>query len=60
MKAVVAVAEVPFEGWASMNGPALKRVAVLICGDDHVADDLVQDALIKLLTRWRRLHHHPH
>ena len=49
------MAEVPFEGWASMNGPALKRVAVLICGDDHVADDLVQDALIKLLTRWRRL-----
>lgn len=32
--------------------PALKRLAFLLCGDDHRADDLVQESVTKLYTRW--------
>ncbi len=31
------------------------RIAYLICGDEHRAHDLVQEALVKLATRWHRL-----
>ena len=31
------------------------RAAYLICGDEHQAQDLVQQALIKLATRWSRI-----
>jgi RNA polymerase sigma-70 factor (sigma-E family) len=33
--------------------PALKRLAYLLCGDDHRADDLVQESATKLYVRWR-------
>ncbi|WP_151523942.1 SigE family RNA polymerase sigma factor [Serinicoccus kebangsaanensis] len=36
------------------QGPLL-RAAYLICGDEHLAHDLLQDALIKLASRWERL-----
>src|SRR5215813_6816468 len=32
--------------------PALKRLAYLLCGDDHRADDLVQETITKLYMRW--------
>jgi RNA polymerase sigma-70 factor (sigma-E family) len=31
-----------------------RRTAYLLCGDWHLADDLVSTALIKLLRHWRR------
>lgn len=34
--------------------PALRRVAYLLCGDSHRADDLVQVTITKLYTHWRR------
>lgn len=36
------------------QGPLL-RSAYMICGDHHLAQDLLQDALIKLASRWERL-----
>jgi RNA polymerase sigma-70 factor (sigma-E family) len=36
--------------------PALQRLAYLLCQDRHRADDLVQDALIKLYLKWDRAH----
>ena len=33
----------------------LRRTAYLLCGDWHMADDLVSTALVKLLRHWRRI-----
>jgi RNA polymerase sigma-70 factor (sigma-E family) len=33
---------------------SLKRQALLLCGDDHQAEDLVQDALVRAFTRSLR------
>lgn len=33
----------------------LLRAATLICGNRHVAEDLLQDALVKLADRWERV-----
>ena len=32
--------------------PGLKRLAYMLCGDDHRADDLVQESVTKLYTSW--------
>jgi RNA polymerase sigma-70 factor (sigma-E family) len=34
--------------------PALRRVAYALCGDEHRADDLVQQAITKLYVHWER------
>lgn len=34
---------------------ALRRVAYLLCGDEHRADDLVQQTITKLYERWLRV-----
>ena len=34
---------------------ALTRLALLLCGDPHRADDLVQQAITKLYLRWHRI-----
>jgi RNA polymerase sigma-70 factor (sigma-E family) len=34
--------------------PALRKLAYLLCGDEHRADDLVQQTITKLYVRWRR------
>ena len=35
----------------------LLRAAYLVCGDVHLAEDLLQDALVKVAQRWDRLRH---
>ena len=35
--------------------PALRRMAFLLCGDEHRADDLVQTAITKLYVHWARV-----
>lgn len=44
-----------FTRWAADRQLALLRTAVLLTGDHHRAEDLVQDALTKVAVRWRRL-----
>jgi RNA polymerase sigma-70 factor (sigma-E family) len=34
---------------------ALRRTAYLLCGDDHQADDLVQETITKLYVRWSKV-----
>ncbi|WP_250001967.1 SigE family RNA polymerase sigma factor [Actinoplanes sp. M2I2] len=35
--------------------PALRRVAFLLGGDEHQADDLVQETITKLYAKWPRI-----
>jgi RNA polymerase sigma-70 factor (sigma-E family) len=35
--------------------PALRRLAYVLCGDAHRADDLVQQTITTLFVRWRRI-----
>lgn len=41
-----------FEGYARAKLPRLLRTATAICGDQHLAEEIVQDLLEKLNTRW--------
>lgn len=41
-----------FEEFARARTPALVRSAWLLCGDAHLAEDLVQDTLAKVYVRW--------
>lgn len=44
-----------FVAYVTARRGALLRSAVLITGDPHTAQDLLQDALIKLAARWERV-----
>jgi RNA polymerase sigma-70 factor (sigma-E family) len=44
-----------FEDWMSARGPSLKRAAVLMCGDEHEAEDLVQETFVRVFVRWARV-----
>ncbi|MDG6108340.1 SigE family RNA polymerase sigma factor [Dactylosporangium aurantiacum] len=35
--------------------PSLRRLAYILCGDEHRADDLVQQAITKLYVSWPRI-----
>ncbi len=48
--------EASFTAWARDRQLALLRTAILLTGDRHRAEDLVQEALAKVAVRWRRLH----
>ena len=47
--------EAGFRRWAEERQLALLRTAVLLTGDRHRAEDLVQEALTQVALRWRRL-----
>ena len=47
--------EASFVRWAADRQVALLRTAILLTGDHHRAEDLVQEALTKVALRWRRL-----
>ena len=48
-------AEDRFHRWASSRAAQLHRSAYLLCGDWHVAQDLVQDALTQTALHWKRV-----
>ena len=43
-----------FTEYARARAPWLRKVAYLLCGDWHRADDLVQASMLKLYTSWHR------
>lgn len=46
--------EQEFEEFAIARTPQLYRSAWLLCGDRHLAEDLVQETLAKVFAKWRR------
>lgn len=46
-----------FEAYVRARSPALLRSAYLLTGDEHLAEDLVQDALWRTHRAWKRLRH---
>ena len=43
-----------FREFARSRAAPLHRSAYLLCGDWHLAHDLVQDTLVKAYRHWRR------
>lgn len=48
-------ADEEFVRFVRTRRPGFLRAAYLVCGDEHLAHDLVQEALIKVASRWHRL-----
>jgi RNA polymerase sigma-70 factor (sigma-E family) len=46
-----------FDAFVRARTPSLLRSAFLLTGDQHLAEDLVQNALIRTHGSWSRLHH---
>lgn len=46
-----------FTDWAAQHSPALLRRARMLCGDRQLAEDLVQETLVKMFVHWRRIDH---
>jgi RNA polymerase sigma-70 factor (sigma-E family) len=44
-----------FDEYVAARGTALVRFAILLTGDDHRAEDLVQEALAQAYLRWGRI-----
>src|SRR5690242_9204447 len=44
-----------FEEYVSVSSPRLLRFAYVLCGDRHLAEDLVQDVLARAHRRWSRI-----
>ncbi|MEV6286012.1 SigE family RNA polymerase sigma factor [Kribbella sp. NPDC051770] len=44
-----------FSAYVAQRRTQLRRVAYLLCGDVHKAEDLVQTALLKLYVAWPRV-----
>ena len=49
--------EQEFEAWALSRQRGFLRAAILLTGEQSSAEDLVQDALLKVADRWSRLRH---
>lgn len=44
-----------FEAWVQARAASLGRTAYLLTGDAHLAEDLVQDTLVRVADHWRRV-----
>ncbi|MEZ0106444.1 RNA polymerase sigma-70 factor (sigma-E family) [Catenulispora sp. EB89] len=47
--------EAEFAEVVAAKGAALRRTAYLMCGDWHLAEDLVQAVFVKVHLHWRRI-----
>jgi RNA polymerase sigma-70 factor (sigma-E family) len=52
---MTAAEEAAFREYVVHRMDGLRRLAYLLCGDWHTADDLVSVALLKLMRHWRRV-----
>jgi RNA polymerase sigma-70 factor (sigma-E family) len=49
------VAVVDFDEWVAARGLGLLRLAYVLTGDRHDAEDVLQDVLSRALPRWERI-----
>jgi len=47
-----------FVEFATAASPRLRRMAFLLCGDWHAAEDLVQTTLAKVFVSWHKIRRH--
>jgi RNA polymerase sigma-70 factor (sigma-E family) len=47
-----------FVEFAAATSPRLRRIAFLLCGDWHTAEDLAQATLAMVFVSWRRIRRH--
>lgn len=47
--------DLEFEGYFRSNALRLRRLAYAMCGDWHLAEDIVQATFIRLYRQWRRV-----
>jgi RNA polymerase sigma-70 factor (sigma-E family) len=47
--------DMTFDEFVDSRLPALLRYAVMLTGEPHTAQDLVQDTMIKVQLKWRRV-----
>ena len=47
--------EAGFRSWMAVRGPVIRRKAYLMTGDWYAADDLAQDVLVTVYSRWTRV-----
>jgi RNA polymerase sigma-70 factor (sigma-E family) len=45
-----------FHAFVARSTAPLTRLAYLLCGDQHLANDLVQNGLVRLYQAWPRVH----
>lgn len=46
-----------FADYVAQRGDALLRFAYVLTGSRHLAEDIVQEVLVRILARWRGLSH---
>jgi len=46
---------ISFDEFVTARGPALLRFGYLMCGDRHLAEDILQEVLAKVYRRWGRI-----
>ncbi len=44
-----------FREWASVRAPIIRRKAYLMCGNWDTADDLCQEVLVSMYSRWAKV-----
>jgi RNA polymerase sigma factor (sigma-70 family) len=52
---VVAMRDETFDSFYATEFPALLRLATALCGSTAIAEELVQDAMVSVLARWRKV-----
>jgi RNA polymerase sigma-70 factor (sigma-E family) len=56
---VITADEAGFDAFVAGRQAALSRTAYLLTGDHHLAQDLVQAALLQAARHWKRIHTSP-
>lgn len=47
--------EAGFRSWMAVRGPVIRRKAYLMTGDWYAADDITQEVLVTVYSRWSRV-----